>query len=90
MKKSLFILMAVLMPVLLLAQPMDTTTIFSEDFEGAVVQMTVSHLPNGGGTVGDWRIVGPDHSYENWNNLPLYKSPYNSFHSPVYSASGNS
>ena len=90
MKKSLFILMAVLMPVLLWAQPMDTTTIFSEDFEGAVIQMTVSHLPNGGSTAGDWRIVGPDHSYENWNNLPLYKSPYNSFHSPVYSASGNS
>ena len=29
MKKRLLVLMAILMPVMLLAQPMDTTTIFS-------------------------------------------------------------
>ena len=91
MKKRLLVLMAILMPVILLAQPMDTTTIYREDFEGDTIMMTVSHLPNGGGTVGDWRIVGPNHTYEaNWHNLPLYKSPVNSYHSPVYSVAGNS
>lgn len=91
MKKRLLVLMAILMPVMLLAQPMDTTSIFTEDFEGDVVKMTVSHLPNGGGTLGDWRLVGPDITYEdNWNFMVLYKSPYKSFHSPVYSASFNS
>ncbi len=52
--------------------------------------MIVSHLPSGGGTLGDWRVVGPNISYEGWNNLPLFKSPYKSFHSPVYITMGNS
>lgn len=91
MKRGLFVLLVVLFPVLLLAQPMDTTTIFRENFEGDSIKMTVSHLPAGGGTLGDWRIVGPNHTYPaTWHNLPLYKSPVNSFHSPVYSSAGNS
>ena len=91
MKKRLLVLLAILMPVMLLAQPMDTTTIFREVFEGDSIKMTVSHLPAGGGTLGDWRLVGPDQTYEStWHNLPLYKSPVHSFHSPVYSSAGNS
>lgn len=90
MKKGLFILMAILMPVMLLAQPMDTTTVFWEDFETNPVKMTVSHLPAGGSTLGDWRLIGPETSYENWNYMQLYKSPYHSFHSPVYASAGNS
>ena len=49
MKRGLFVLLVVLFPVLLLAQPMDTTTIFRENFEGDSIKMTVSHLPAGGG-----------------------------------------
>ena len=90
MKKSLFILLVILFPVMLLAQPMDTLRIFRENFEGDSIKMTVSHLPGGGGTIGDWRLVGPEISYEEWNNLPLYKSPYHSFHSPVYLTTGSS
>ena len=91
MKKRLLVLMAILMPVMLLAQPMDTTTIFREDFEGDSIKMTVSHLPAGGGTLGDWRIVGPDYTYDSdWNYTVLYKSPVHSFHTPVYSSAGNS
>ena len=90
MKKRLSILMVILFPVMLFAQPMDTTTIFWEDFEVNPVKMTVSHLPAGGSTLGDWRLVGPDTSYESWNYMLLYKSPYHSFHTPVYASAGNS
>ena len=90
MKKRLLVLMAILMPVMLLAQPMDTTTIFREDFEGDSIKMTVSHLPVGGSTLGDWRIVNPNVSYEDWNYIQLYSSPYSSFHTPVYASAGNS
>ncbi len=90
MKKRLSILMVILFPVMLFAQPMDTTTIFWEDFEVNPIKMTVSHLPAGGSTLGDWRLVGPDTSYEGWNYMLLYKSPTHSFHTPVYSTAGNS
>ena len=90
MEKRLLVFIAVLFPVLLLAQPMDTVTAFRENFDGDPIKMTVSHLPSGGGTLGDWRITGPNITYENWNNLPLYQSPYKSFHSPVYLMPGNS
>lgn len=91
MKKRLSILMVILLPVMLFAQPMDTTTIFWEGFEVNPVKMTVSHLPAGGATLGDWRLVGPDTSYDDsWNYMLLYKSPTHSFHSPVYSSAGNS
>ena len=90
MKKRIFVFFAILFPVMLLAQPMDTTIIFREDFEGDSIKMSVSQLPYGGGVLGDWRIVSPDTSYEDWNYLPLYNSPYRSFHSPVYFSAGNS
>ncbi|MBR4648284.1 MAG: T9SS type A sorting domain-containing protein [Bacteroidales bacterium] len=91
MKKRLLVLLVIMFPMLLLAQPMDTSTVYRENFEGDSVKMTSSHLPAGGGALGDWRLVGPDQTYEStWNNLPLYKSPVHSFHSPVYSSAGNS
>ena len=90
MKKRLLVFLVILFPAILLAQPMDTLRIFKENFEGDSIMMTVSHLPGGGGSVGDWRLVGADITYENWNNLPLYKSPYHSFHSPVYLTTGSS
>ena len=40
MKKRLSILMVILFPVMLFAQPMDTTTIFWEDFEVNPIKMT--------------------------------------------------
>ena len=89
MKKRLFILLVVLFPVMLLAQPMDSTTIFRENFETFPVKVTPS-VSVGGDVLGDWRLVGPDTTYLNWHNLPLYKSPYHSYHTPVYSISGNS
>ena len=89
MKKRLFILLVVLFPVMLLAQPMDSTTVFRENFETFPVKVTPS-VSVGGDVLGDWRLVGPDTTYLHWHNLPLYKSPYHSYHTPVYSISGNS
>ena len=40
MKKIFFILVAILLPAVLLAQPMDTTIIFREDFEGDSIKNT--------------------------------------------------
>ena len=77
-------------PVFLWAQPIDTTHIYWEDFETIPVKMTVSNVPSNGGVLGDWRLVGPDTNYENWNYQPLFKSPYHSFHSPMYVIAGNS
>lgn len=96
MKKRLFILMAVMVPVLLLAQPMDTMTIFLENFDGTNVSVTSQGTSNLGGALGDWRIAGigisyPDwiHADENYNsNYELYKSSPNCFHTPVYYNSG--
>lgn len=96
MKKLLFILTAVLVPVLLLAQPMDTTTIFRENFDGASIIMVSSTGSAMGGTQGDWRVAGVGISYPDWvhddynSNYELYKSAPKCFHSPVYSATGYS
>ena len=69
---------------------MDTTRVFFEDFETTPIKIVVSNLPYNGGALGDWRLVGPDTSYEDWNYMLLYKSPTHSFHSPVYSSAYNS
>ena len=89
MKKLLFILMVAIMPVLALAQPMNFVTIFNENFDGSTIQMTPTTNPSFGGTSGDWRVVGTGITYENWNNLPLFKSAPQSYHTPVYASSGN-
>jgi len=89
MKKLLFLLMVVFVPVLLMAQPMNYVTIYDENFEGATQTLTTGHNPDLGGDLGDWRVVGEGITYDNWNNLPLYKSPTRSFHTPVYSTNGN-
>ena len=93
MKKLLFVLAVALAPVILMAQHMDTVTIFTENFDGATIKMTTTYTtqPMLGGQGGDWRLVGQGITYsDNWNNLPLYKSSPQSFHSPVYANSGNS
>ncbi len=90
MKKLLFVLMVVLMPILVIAQPMNYVTIFNENFDGSTVQMLPGTNPSFGGPEGDWRVVGTGITYDNWNNLPLYKSAPQSYHSPVYGASGYS
>ncbi len=90
MEKRLLVFLAILFPVTLWAQPMDVITTFSENFETIPVKIVVSHLPYGGESLGDWRLVGPDTTYENWNYMPLYSSPYHSFHSPLYASAGNS
>lgn len=84
MKKLLFLLMVVFIPVLLMAQPMEYVTIFNENFDGSEHTFSTTVIASHGGTAGDWRIVGQGISYENWNNQPLYKSPTKSYHSPVY------
>lgn len=90
MKKLLFVLMVALMPILVFAQPMNFVTIFNENFDGSTIQMTPTTNPSFGGTAGDWRVVGTGITYDNWNNLPLFKSAPQSYHSPVYSSSGYS
>lgn len=89
MKKLLFLLMVAFVPVLLMAQPMDYVTIFNENFDGSTQVLSTTTNPDFGGSLGDWRVVGEGITYDNWNNLPLYKSPTQSFHSPVYSTGGN-
>ena len=90
MKKLLFFLMVVAMPFLVKAQPMNFVTIFSEDFDGATIQMATQTTPSLGGGAGDWRVVGTGITYDNWNNLPLFQSAPKSFHSPVYAATNTS
>ena len=85
MKKILFVLLVAMMPALLLAQPMDTAIVFNENFDGASIRMAPSQTSTLGGALGDWRIVGTGITYDNWNNLPLFKSSPKSYHSPVYS-----
>ena len=89
MKKLLFLLMVVLVPVLMMAQPMDSLTIYMENFDGSEHTFTTTTVGSHGGAVGDWRVVGQGISYENWNNVPLfnlalYKSPVKSYRSPIY------
>ena len=57
MKKALFILMVVLVPVLLFAQPMDTVTIYFETCDGDTATMVPAHTSTLGGGQGDWRII---------------------------------
>lgn len=91
MKKALFILMVVLVPLLLLAQPMDSVTIYYENFDGDPVTFASSQDPNHGGTAGDWRVVGTGITYSDWAaNYALYKSSPKSFRTPVYATGGNS
>ena len=79
MKKSLSLLIALCFPFILLAQIMDTTTAFYENFDGSSVQTTTNYTPAFGGANGDWQICNT-----------LYKSAPNSYHTPVYSSGGNS
>ena len=90
MRKLLFILTVILAPVILLAQPMDTTTIYQENFDGATNSMSTSTSSSLGGQEGDWRLVGPGITYEEWNNRPLCASSPRSFHTPVYLNTNNS
>ena len=94
MKKALSILMIVLVPVLLLAQPMDTVTIYFENFDGATNTMVPGTGSSFGGPQGDFRVVGPGISYTDWtwvaNYDQIYKSSPHSYRSPVYNATGNS
>ena len=91
MKKLVSLLMVVMVPILLLAQPMDTVTIYSENFDGATPTFTTSHSSSLGGTPGDWRVAGVGISYTDWaTNYELYKSSPKCFRSPVYPTSGPS
>ena len=92
MKKALFVLMVFLAPVLLLAQPMDTVTIYFESFDGDSVSTTPGHGSSLGGAQGDFRVIGPGITYADWtqNYEQIYKSSPKSYRSPVYNASGNS
>lgn len=92
MKKLLFILTVALAPVFLLAQPMDTVTTFTENFDGATLKVTTTHStsPMLGGQDGDWRLVGDGYTWTNWVYYNLYKSAPNSFHTPIYYNSGYS
>ena len=77
MKKLLFSLAIIVMPFLLSAQLMDTTVIFYENFDGAVVKMTTTTLfnePNG-----NWR-----------KDSTLRVSAPASYHTPTYPSQGNS
>jgi len=91
MKKALFILMVVMAPVLLLAQPMDSVTIYFENFDGTTHTFTTTGTSNlGGTTLGDWRLVGTGITYTDWSsNYELYKSSPKAYRTPVYAASGN-
>ena len=93
MKKALFIMMVVMAPVLLLAQPLDTVTIYFENFDGATNTMVPGTAPSFGGSQGDFRVVGPGISYSDWtwvaNYDQIYKSSPHSYRSPLYNANGN-
>jgi len=90
MKKLLSFLMVVMVPMLLLAQPMDTVTIYSENFDAATHTFTTSHNSSLGGTTGDWRVAGVGVTYADWaTNYALYKSSPQCFRSPVYSSGGS-
>lgn len=77
MKKLLFLLLALVTPFLLSAQLMDTTVIFEENFDGAVVKMTTSTLFSE--TTGNWR-----------KDSTLFVSSPASYHTPSYASVGNS
>jgi len=95
MKKALFILMVVLVPVWLLAQPIDSVTIYYENFDGSTLSVTSTTNPQLGGTQGDWRLIGPGITYTDWaqnnqgNYENIYKSSPKCFRAPVYTASYN-
>lgn len=87
MKKLLFVLMAVVMPVLLFAQVMDTAHIYQENFDGATHTFSTGSAL--GGTQGDWRLAGSGLSYADWaHNYVLFKSSPKCYHTPVYNGTG--
>lgn len=88
MKRFLLVLIVAVIPALFWAQPMDTSIIFKENFDATNLRMVPSKSASLGGNLGDWRVVGPGITYENWNNLPLYKSNPKAYHSPVYPTAG--
>ena len=88
MKKILVSLFVFMLPMLLLAQPMDTTTIFNENFDGSSIKFQTTTNPNLGGAQGDWRLVGTGITYDNWNYVNVAKSEPKSYHSPIYSLAG--
>ncbi len=77
MKKLLFSLAIIVMPFLLSAQLMDTTVIYYENFDGAVIKMTTTTLFNE--PTGNWR-----------RDSTLYVSAPASYHTPTYPSQGNS
>ena len=75
MKKLLFLLVVMVIPFVLSAQPMDTTVIFHENFDGANVKMTTTVLFNE--SDGNWR-----------KDSTLYVSLPASYHTPSYPSQG--
>lgn len=75
MKKILFLFAALWFPVMLFAQLMDTTNVLDENFDGATIQ--VIPATNNFDAQGDWKI-----------DNTLYLSSPNSYHTPIYAASG--
>ena len=57
MKKALFILMTVMAPLFLLAQPMDTLTIYFENFDGDSVTLNSPGTPQHGAPIRTLQIV---------------------------------
>ena len=77
MKKIFAAIITLMLPAILLAQPMDTATVYFENFDGANPQVTTTSIFDA--AAGDWKI-----------DATLKVSSPNSFHSPVYTHSGAS
>jgi hypothetical protein len=77
MKKIFAAIITLMLPAILFAQPMDTATVYFENFDGANPQVTTTSIFDA--TAGDWKT-----------DATLKVSVPNSFHSPVYTHSGAS
>lgn len=53
MKKLFFLLVVMVMPFILSAQPMDTTVIFHENFDGSTIKMTTTYIFDD--AAGNWK-----------------------------------